>query len=72
MTTNFGSSELILIANAVAHEKNISKDMVIEALEEAIRVAARRKYGHEKSIRADIDRRTGEIKLFREMLVIVD
>ena len=70
MSTNFGSSEIILIAEAVAREKNIPKDSVLEALEDAIRVAARRKYGHENTIRAEIDRRTGEIRLFREMLVV--
>lgn len=67
---NFGNMELIQIADAVAREKNISKESVIEALEDAIRVAARRKYGHEHSVRAEIDRKTGEIRLFREMMVI--
>jgi N utilization substance protein A len=68
--SSFGSMELLQIADAVAREKNIDKNSVIEALEEAIRVAARRKYGHEHSIRAEIDRKTGEMRLFREMLVI--
>ncbi len=72
MNQNFGSSEIILIAEAVAREKNISKDSVIEALEDAIRVAARRKYGHESTIRAEIDRKTGDIKIFREMIVVPD
>lgn len=70
MSQHFGSSEIILIAEAVAREKSIPKDAVIEALEEAIRVAARRKYGHESSIRVDINRRTGEISLFSEFLVV--
>ena len=70
MSRNFGSSEIILIAEAVAREKNISKEAVIEALEDAIKVAARRKYGHESSIRVDINRRTGEVQLFREFLVV--
>lgn len=70
LDSSFGSTELIQIAEAVAREKNIPKDAVIETLEEAIRVAARRKYGHEHSIRAEIDRKTGEVRLFREMLVV--
>lgn len=69
-SSNFGSTELLIIADAVAREKNIDKESIIEALEDAIRVAARRKYGHEHSIKAEIDRKSGEIKLFREMLVI--
>lgn len=72
MNQSFGSAEILLIAEAVAREKNISKDSVIEALEDAIRVAARRKYGHESTIRAEIDRRTGEVRIFREMLVVPD
>src|SRR5579872_7494541 len=70
MNQNFGSSEILLIAEAVAREKNISKDSVIEALEDAIRVAARRKYGHESTIRAEIDRKSGDVKIFREMIVV--
>ncbi len=70
LDSSFGSTELIQIADAVAREKNISKEEVIKALEEAIRVAARRKYGHEHSVRAEIDRRTGEVRLFREMMVV--
>jgi N utilization substance protein A len=70
MEAYVGNSELIQIADAVAREKSISKESVMLALEDAIRVAARRKYGHEHSIRAEIDRKTGEIRLYREMLVI--
>ncbi len=72
MSQSFGSTEILLIAEAVARDKNISKDSLIEALEDAIKVAARRKYGHESTIRAEIDRKTGEIRIFREMLVVAD
>jgi len=64
------SSEILQIADAVARDESVPREAIIEALEEAIRVAARRKYGHEHSIRAEIDRRTGETRLFREMLVV--
>lgn len=69
-SSTIGSTELIQIADAVAREKNIPKEAVLEALEDAIRVAARRKYGQEHSVRAEIDRKTGEVRIFREMLVI--
>ena len=72
MDSFFGNIELIQVADAVAREKNIPKEAVIEALEEAIRVAARRKYGHEHSIRAEMDRKSGEIRLYREMMVVED
>ncbi len=70
LDSSFGSTELIQIAEAVAREKSISREEVLKALEEAIRVAARRKYGHEHSVRAEIDRKTGEVRLFREMRVV--
>lgn len=67
---NFGSTELLLIADSVAREKNISKDSVLEALEDAIKVAARRKYGHEHTVKAEIDRKTGEVRLFKITMVV--
>ena len=70
--SNFGNVEIISIVEAVAREKNISKDSVFGALEEAIRVAARKKYGQETSVVAEIDRRTGDIKILRKMLVVAD
>jgi N utilization substance protein A len=57
--------ELLQIADAVAREKVIERDTVLIAMEEAIQKAARSKYGMENEIRAEIDRTTGEIKLFR-------
>ncbi len=73
-TTNanfgFGNTEILQIADAVAREKGIMRDSVIEAMEQAIQVAGRRKYGHEHTIRAEIDRKSGEIRLFRELLVV--
>ena len=57
--------ELLQVADAVAREKMIERDEVLEAMEQAIQKAGRAKYGHEKDIRAVIDRRTGEVKLSR-------
>lgn len=67
---NIGNTEILQIADAVAREKGIQKDSVIEAMEQAIQVAGRRKYGYDHNIRAEIDRRSGEIKLFRELDVV--
>ena len=65
MSMNFGGTELLQIADAVAREKGIPKDAVIEAMENAIQIAGRRKYGHEHNIKAEIDRKNGEVFLFR-------
>ncbi len=43
----------------------IERDEVLEAMEQAIQKAGRAKYGHEKDIRATIDRKNGEVKLSR-------
>ncbi|MDX1975166.1 MAG: transcription termination factor NusA [Rickettsiales bacterium] len=66
----YGSTELLQIADAVAREKGLSKDSVLEAMEQAIQVAGRRKYGHEHNIRAEIDKKNGEIKLYRVRTVV--
>ena len=57
--------ELLLVADAVAREKAIEREDVLEAMEQAIQKAGRAKYGHEKDIRATIDRKTGDVRLSR-------
>ena len=57
--------ELLQVADAVAREKMIEREEVLEAMEQAIQKAGRAKYGHEKDIRAVIDRKSGEVKLSR-------
>ena len=62
--------ELLQIAEAVARDKAIDQELVIEAMEEAIQTAAKKKYGPELQIKAEIDRKSGEIKLSRVLLVV--
>ncbi|MCP1336427.1 transcription termination factor NusA [Futiania mangrovi] len=57
--------ELLQIADAVAREKSIDREIVLEAMEEAIQRAARSRYGAEHTIKATIDRRNGNIELSR-------
>ena len=64
--------ELLQIAEAVAREKSIEKEIVIEAIEEAITKGARSRYGAEHDIRAHIDQRTGELTLKRFIEVVED
>jgi transcription termination/antitermination protein NusA len=64
-TTTYARPELLQVADTVARDKGIDKDEVIEAMEQAIQKAGRSKYGQEYDIRAEIDRRTGEIRLLR-------
>jgi N utilization substance protein A len=65
MDTAVNRPELLLVADAVAREKQIEREDVLEAMEQAIQKAGRAKYGHEKDIRAVIDRKTGDVRLSR-------
>ncbi|HEV7353153.1 MAG TPA: transcription termination factor NusA [Brevundimonas sp.] len=64
--------ELLQIADAVAREKNIEKEIVIEAIEEAIQKGAKSRYGAHHDIRARIDPKTGELALTRHVTVVED
>jgi N utilization substance protein A len=64
--------ELLQIAQAVAAEKAIDKEIVIEAIEEAITKGARARYGAEHDIRAKINPDTGELTLKRYLTVVSD
>ena len=64
--------ELLQIADAVAREKSIEKEVVIQAMEDAIQKAAKSRYGSENEIKAEIDPKTGEIGLARLMEVVED
>jgi N utilization substance protein A len=64
--------ELLQIADAVAREKSIEKEIVIEAIEEAMQKAARSRYGAEHDIRVKIDPATGEMETKRVVTVVAD
>ena len=61
----YARPELLQVADTVARDKGIDRDEVLEAMEQAIQKAGRSKYGQEYDIRAEIDRRNGEIRLLR-------
>ena len=65
METSVSRPELLQVADAVAREKSIERDEVLEAMEQAIQKAGRAKYGMEKDIRATIDKKTGDVRLSR-------
>ena len=62
--------ELLQIADAVAREKLIDPGLVIEAMEDSLAKAARSRYGAEYDIRAEIDRKTGELRMSRAREVV--
>src|SRR6187397_1017201 len=62
--------ELLQIADAVAREKAIDRQVVIMAMEDAIQKAAKSRYGSENEIEAEVDPKTGEIRLARLLEVV--
>ncbi|MBF0622852.1 MAG: transcription termination/antitermination protein NusA [Magnetococcales bacterium] len=57
--------EILQIADQLAREKGIDREIVIEAMEQAIQTASRKKYGSNKNIQAKFDRKSGEFNLFQ-------
>src|SRR6201986_4260750 len=65
ISASYPRPELLQVADTVARDKGIDRDEVLQAMEQAIQKAGRSKYGLEYDIRAEIDRKNGEIKLMR-------
>jgi transcription termination/antitermination protein NusA len=70
MAVSANRLELLQIADAVAREKAIDRGIVIAAMEDAIAKAARSRYGSETEVRAEINPKTGELRLARHLLVV--
>ncbi len=70
MAVSANRLELLQIADAVAREKAIDRGIVIAAMEDAIAKAARSRYGAETDVHAEIEPKTGDLRLTRHMLVV--
>ena len=62
--------ELLRIAEAVANEKSIDKEIILSSMESAIQKAAKTKFGSENDIRAKIDRESGDISLLKVLTIV--
>lgn len=67
---NMPRPEILLVADTVAREKNIDREDVFDAMEQAIQKAGRSKYGQAYDIRVNINRKTGAITLARYRAVV--
>ena len=70
MAVSANKLELLQIADAVAREKSIDRSIVITAMEDAIAKAAKSRYGSETEVRAELNPKSGELRLFRHLLVV--
>ena len=62
--------ELLRIAEAVALEKSIDKELIIGSMETGIAKAAKSKFGSDNEIKVEIDRDNGDIGIFRKLLIV--
>jgi len=62
--------ELLRIAEAVALEKSIDKELIIDSMESGIAKAAKSKFGSENEIKVLIDRDSGDIGIFRQLTIV--
>lgn len=59
------SRDILLLVDALAHEKNVSEEIVFTALELALASATKKNHEDNTDIRVSIDRETGEYETFR-------
>ena len=62
--------ELLRIAEAVALEKSIDKELIISSMESGIAKAAKSKFGSENEIKVLINRENGDIGIFRKLIIV--
>ena len=62
--------ELLRIAEAVALEKSIDKELIIDSMENGIAKAAKSKFGSENEIKVEINRDNGDIGIFRKLQIV--
>ena len=70
MAVSANRLELLQIADAVAREKSIDRQIVLASMEDAYAKAARSRYGQETNVQTEIDPKTGELRLWRHLLVV--
>ena len=64
------SRELLMLTDALAREKNVDKEVVFEALEQALASATKKRFKEEADVRVSIDRNTGDYESFRRWQVV--
>jgi N utilization substance protein A len=65
-------SEMLMLVDALAREKNVAKDIVFESLELALASATKKRFSEDTDARVHIDRETGDYESFRRWQVMPD
>lgn len=66
------NKEILLVAEAVSNEKGVSKNVIFEAIEQALAMATKKRYDEDSNVRVVIDRESGEYQTFRWWDVVGD
>lgn len=64
------SREILLLVDALAHEKSVEREIIFEAVEEALASATKKKHKDEIDIKVEIDQETGEYETFRKWTIL--
>jgi N utilization substance protein A len=66
------SREILLLVDALAHEKNVEKEVIFTALELALASASKKRFQEDADVRVEIDRDNGEYQSFRRWQIVAD
>ena len=64
------SKEILSVIESVSLEKGVPKEIIFGAMEAALAVATKKKYGEDAEFRVAIDRDSGEYETFRTWIVV--
>ncbi|HPQ96708.1 MAG TPA: transcription termination/antitermination protein NusA, partial [Thiolinea sp.] len=66
------NKEILYVVDAVSNEKDVGKELIFEAVETALEMATRKRYGMQMDVRVQVDRQTGDYLTFRRWKVLDD
>ena len=66
------SREILLLVDALAHEKNVDKEVIFSALEYALASATKKRFADDADVRVQINREDGEYESFRRWTLLTD
>lgn len=71
-SAGMNSEEFIKAVKNIVKEKGISEDVVFEGMEQALSTAYKKNFDSKTNVRVDINRETGEIRVFSYLVVVED
>lgn len=66
------NKEILYVVDAVSNEKNVGKNLIFEAVETALAMATRKRFGMHMDVRVSVNRNTGDYDTYRRWLVVDD